>query len=242
MNKTTLLLVPLGSILLSILLPITLLSNTNSTLNKNTSSSIGLVDISKIEKKFTQADADLLIASKGLNWDGNLVANDFIGYTSIGDYAFKNNRELKSVTLSDTIKTIGVFSFASSSLTSINLSKTTSIGNSTFEGSTSLTTIDALGITSIGANAFTGTTGIIVGGIKLTYSIEINNNKTIYWGTTIDKLDIINHAMPLKNLGVILGVFGAFIGFKLLLIILTISISFYNPKKTRASVKSKTEE
>jgi len=48
------------------LLSITLLSNkSSSTLNENTSSNIELINTSKVEKIFTESDADILITSKG---------------------------------------------------------------------------------------------------------------------------------------------------------------------------------
>ncbi len=161
-TSKTLLSVLLGGAFLSILLPITLLSNNvNLTLDENTSSSIKSRNTSKIEKIFTKADADLLIASKGLNWDGNLVANDFIGYTSIGDFAFVNNQELKAVTLSDTIITIGIGAFfGATGFTTIDLPAATGIGDYAFMYATSLTTIDLPAATGIGDYAFMQATSL----------------------------------------------------------------------------------
>ncbi len=161
-KKTTLLSVLLGSTFLSILLPITLLSNDkNITLNENTSSILELTDISKVEKIFTKADADLLIASKGLNWDGNLVANDFNDYGSISENAFSHNKKITSLILSNTIKTIGLFAFYNAiNLTSIDLPGVTGVGVGAFIATTSLTSINLPAATSIGFNAFTGATSL----------------------------------------------------------------------------------
>ncbi len=195
-HKTTIL---LGGIFLSILLSITLLSNKSSrTLNENDSLIIELIDISKVEKIFTKADADILIASKGPKWDGSLVASDFIDYTSIGESAFQG----------------------ATILTTINLPNITSIGATAFQGATNLTTIDLLAATNIGTGAFTRTTSIIPKGIKLTEStnIFVSVENAIKWGTTMDKLQIIpivNPPTTNDNLGIIIG---ASVGGGLLLI------------------------
>ena len=102
-------------------------------------------------------------------WDGSLVEEDFVGAKNVHYNAFQNNTEITSITLPNTVLTIGA---------------------DAFNGASNLTTISALGATSIGANAFAGTTSIIPNGIKLTKSENINVDKAILWGTTGDSLDI----------------------------------------------------
>ena len=104
-------------------------------------------------------------------WDGDLVATDFTGATSIAVGAFKDRTEITSIILPETI---------------------TLIGADAFNGTSSLTTISALNATSIGANAFAGTTAIVNEGIKLTFGENIKPSEANTWGTTFDKLSIAN--------------------------------------------------
>ena len=103
-------------------------------------------------------------------WDGILVEADFIDVTSVASGAFQNNTKITSITLPNTVK---------------------SIGANAFNGASKLTTISALGVTSIGANAFSGMLSLGDKGIKLTYSENIKNDNATVWGTVIDKLNII---------------------------------------------------
>jgi len=232
-TKKTLLSVLLGSTFLSILLPFTLLSNNvKSTLNENTSSISELTDVSKVEKIFTQVDADLLIASKGLNWDGNLVANDFNGYTSIGRYAFHGIVKIKSVILSSSVTTIQDGAFANSSLTSIILPEVINIGENAFANNIWLTTIYARWARTIGKNAFIGTISMVDGGIKLNYHIaNVDAIKAIYWGSWINKFEDV--LIAINKEAMIPLIIGASVG-SLLLIGLTVGgILMYRKKNSR---------
>jgi hypothetical protein len=99
-------------------------------------------------------------------WDGVLVATDFAGATSIDASAFQDIKNITSITLPDTV---------------------TSIGDNAFAGASSLTNVLALGVTNIGANAFSGTTSITNGGIKLTGSTNINLDEFQHWGLTSEE-------------------------------------------------------
>ena len=107
----------------------------------------------------------------GVIWDGFLDQTDLLNATSVAPDAFKDNISVKSITLPDTVK---------------------SIGTNSFSGAVNLTSISALGATSIDANAFSRTTSITNGGIKLKWSNNVNATKAIGWGTTTDKLSIAN--------------------------------------------------
>ena len=78
--------------------------------------------------------------------------------TSIGESAFCDCSNLKSVNIPESVKSIEVGAFGSSSLESINIPKNsqlTSIGYYAFSGCSSLTTIDIPeGVTSIGSSTF----------------------------------------------------------------------------------------
>ena len=114
----------------------------------------------------------------GTPWDGILDQSDFIGSISIADGAFQNNTQIKSITLTKRVLTIG---------------------DNAFNGASNLTNISALGATSIGANAFAGTTSIDNEGIKLTFNENIKPSNAETWGITdINKLAIAN--TPIKPL------------------------------------------
>ena len=119
----------------------------------------------------------------GTSWDGILNENDLTDAISIAEGAFQDNTEIKSITLPDTV---------------------TSIGANAFSRATNLTTISALGVTSIGNQAFAGTTNMSNGGIKLKWSSNINATKAQTWGTTPEKLLITNIPnKPTVNGGII---------------------------------------
>ncbi len=83
--------------------------------------------------------------------------------TSIGWYAFCNCRELASVTIPNSVTSIGFFAFTDcSSLTSITIpNSVTSIGGDAFRGCSGLTSITIPNsVTSIGGGAFNGCSGL----------------------------------------------------------------------------------
>ena len=86
------------------------------------------------------------------DFDGVFYPHELIGATSVADNAFGSNTQLKSITLPDTV---------------------TSIGTSAFQGASNLTTISALGVTNINNGAFAAIPRIANNGIKLTYSLNI---------------------------------------------------------------------
>ena len=164
-----------GVIATPILVGTTLIRTSNITTNEssekssnkvaNPSNKIGfMVDndvYNLIEKKKSDAIAN------GTTWDGTLLAEDFKGYNGIYASAFSNRTDVIKITLPNTIKTI--------------------IGDA-FTGASSLTNLTGYGLTNISEGAFNGTIAIANGGIKLTYSSNINPSKVGGWGThTSDK-------------------------------------------------------
>ena len=82
----------------------------------------------------------------------------------IGDSAFKNYEELKSIEIPETIQRIGNQSFSNCrSLTSIKLPNVTSIGDGAFEGCNSLISIEIPNnVTRIGSSAFSGCSSLTI--------------------------------------------------------------------------------
>ncbi len=112
-------------------------------------------------------------------WNGVLVEADFINTTSVANGAFWNNIKITSITLPDTV---------------------ISIGTNAFNGAINLNTVSALGATNIGTNAFAKTISLIPKGIKLTSSVNISPNNAKSWGIHFDKLDIqMNTLLPVVN-------------------------------------------
>ncbi len=112
----------------------------------------------------------------GAVWNGILVAADFTGATSVDVNAFQDNTKVTSIILPKEV---------------------ISIGENAFSGATNLTSILAIGATSIGANAFVGTTGIVLGGIKLKISENINDANVADWGTKIEYIEFIAPTQPI---------------------------------------------
>ncbi len=77
--------------------------------------------------------------------------------TAIEGFAFNCNRRITSVTLPDSVTSIGHDTFSGcSALENINLSRVTSIGGYGFEGCTALESIDLSCVISLGQKAFAG--------------------------------------------------------------------------------------
>ena len=107
----------------------------------------------------------------GVIWDGILDTNDFIGANNVDDGAFQNNIEVTSITLPNTVQTIGT---------------------NAFNASSNLKTIYALGATNISVNAFAGIDTINDAGITLSLSNNVGYAKAEFWGTTTNKLSILS--------------------------------------------------
>ncbi len=162
-KKISLLWIALGTISLSILLPITLIVNINSNLNENNLLSINSEKITKTEKILTKDLATILVNDKLAmsNWNGHLVEEDFETYTSIGESAFEGNQNITSITLPLSITSIGMKSFSNLTLLkNIVLPGVTSIGSSAFSNLPKLTTIELPVVRNISENAFIGATSL----------------------------------------------------------------------------------
>ena len=106
----------------------------------------------------------LLYADK-LYLNGSLITDLVIpeGVTSIGDNAFFGCKGLKSITIGNSVISIGVYAFSNcTGLTSITIpDSVTSIEDSAFEYCTALTSITiGNSVTSIGGHAFSSCTGL----------------------------------------------------------------------------------
>jgi len=131
----------------------------------------GMYEVRYASKDGLPAGPSTLVYVKGPEFDvyngvllkyngpgGDVVIPDNMGITSIGYQAFFYCSSLKSVTMPDSITSLGGRAFGESSISSINLSKNlTSIGSEAFRNCKNLTYV-ALpsGVASIGSAAFTG--------------------------------------------------------------------------------------
>ena len=114
-----------------------------------------------------EAEVTYPYSEEGGHYSGDVVIPESITYldythtvTGIGDRAFMSCSDLTSVTLPNSIKTIGYSAFAySTSLASVNIgSNVTSIGMFAFDGCSSLDNfVIPNSVTSVGFSAFRGT-------------------------------------------------------------------------------------
>lgn len=88
-----------------------------------------------------------------------VASTDSISIKYIGDYAFANVKNVKTLRLPSEIKCIGDYAFANSFLEGIDLGNVKVIGNASFKNCASLHNVDfsTTHITQIGAEAFNGT-------------------------------------------------------------------------------------
>ena len=88
-----------------------------------------------------------------------VASTDSISIKYIGDYAFANVKNVKTLRLPSEIKCIGDYAFSNSFLESIDLGNVNVIGNASFKNCASLRNVDfsTTHITQIGAEAFAGT-------------------------------------------------------------------------------------
>ena len=115
---------------------------------------------------YTSSDGNIVTPNKTNAFGANITNNVYIngvGYltfdgkvTSIGNEAFYYCDSLTSITIPDSVTTIGESAFSGSSLTSVNIpDSVTTIGNSAFYGCTSLTSVTIPdSVTTIGNCAF----------------------------------------------------------------------------------------
>ena len=164
--------------------------------------------INNIEYILSMANRTAIVDSYFRNNLGKVVIPEevmFEGYTftviGINDYAFKDCSSLTSVTIPNTVKSIGKDAFRQcSSLTSVTIGNSvTSIGDYAFQGCSSLTSVTiGESVTSIGTRAFYSCSSLT--------SVTIPNSVTKIWGeafiecTSLTKVYIDSHVI-LNNHG-----------------------------------------
>lgn len=136
---------------------------------------------------------DSSATTRGLYIDNTLVENVVIPntVTVIKSHAFSRNNTIKSVSIPNGITSVGTSFQNCSSLTSINLSGVTSIGQQAFEGCTSLTSINSnlSTLTTVGWRMFHSAP--ITGEINLaSFSAVGNGGAYAFYGTNITKITI----------------------------------------------------
>lgn len=124
----------------------------------------GLANNEQLNDNIASSDfqVEKTVLKKYLGKDNHVLVPD--GITVIGDGAFKNHKEIISITLPDNIIAIGHYSFfGCKKLTSIELPDTlTSIGNFSFKGCKNLPVIDIPeSVRKIGRGAFDSTAMLI---------------------------------------------------------------------------------
>ena len=121
--------------------------------------------------------------------------NKIISVVSIGAEAFKNNKNIKSIEIPNSVTSIGYEAFRNcSSLTSIEIpNSVTSIGGGAFNGCSSLTSIEIPNsVTSIERNAFSGCSALT--------SIEIPNSVTSIGDTSFGGCSALTSIVLSQNL------------------------------------------
>jgi len=121
---------------------------------------------------------------------GDVVIPDNMGIASIGSQAFSGCSTLRSVTMPDSINSIGGRAFSGSSLSSINLSKNlTSIGIEAFRGCNNLTNVVVpSGVTSIGWSAFDSC--ISLASITLPDGLTSIGNGAFWYCTSLTSINL----------------------------------------------------
>ena len=120
--------------------------------------------------------------------------------TSIGKSAFKDNTNLKSVTIPNSITTIYDSAFEGcNGLTSIKFSNSlTTIGSYTFANCTGLTSVKIPEtVTSIGSFAFSGCTGLT--SVSIPESVTTIDNYTFYGCNSLTSVEIPNSVTSIGN-------------------------------------------
>ena len=117
-----------------------------------------------------------------------VTADDLDGATSIGSYAFAFCNSLTSVTIPDSVTSIGYQAFNESSLTSVTMpDSVTSIGSYAFQNCSGLTSVTIpSSVTSIGDEAFYGCSNLTTVTVQpttpptMSYGVFPSNVTTIY--------------------------------------------------------------
>lgn len=129
------------------------------------------------------------------------VTHNGISYTvtAIGENAFSGCNELTSVTIPNSVTTIGKKAFVGTGLTSMTIpNPVTSIGDSAFEGCRGLTSVTILNsVTTIGEKAFEGCLGLKW--VTIPNSVTSIGDRAFYWCGSLTSVRIPNSVTSIGN-------------------------------------------
>jgi hypothetical protein len=128
-----------------------------------------------------------------------LTAEDLAGVTKIPQYLFQTNKNIRSVSLSDTVTSIGMYAFADSAIRTIDLASVTYIGENAFYRCTgSIYQLNNLvlpsTITTIGSRAFQQC--IYMKTVVVQGNIPLSSTNLFAYNTALTTVTVISTTPP----------------------------------------------